>query len=96
VELENDQVRVLRWTIGPGEKTPMHEHPATVTVSLTDGRVRFTAPDGKAWEADSKAGQVRWSGAEKHSSENLGDKATEVIQVELKTKTAVAKVTGSR
>nr|NIR51506.1 hypothetical protein [candidate division KSB1 bacterium]NIS26908.1 hypothetical protein [candidate division KSB1 bacterium]NIT73741.1 hypothetical protein [candidate division KSB1 bacterium]NIU27639.1 hypothetical protein [candidate division KSB1 bacterium]NIU94275.1 hypothetical protein [candidate division KSB1 bacterium] len=27
VEFENDQVRVLRISYGPGEKSVMHEHP---------------------------------------------------------------------
>ncbi len=86
VEFENDQVRVLRWNIGPGEKIPMHEHPASITVLLADGRARFTLPDGTTTETDGKAGQVTWNDAQKHASQNLGDRATEVIQIELKTK----------
>lgn len=84
VEFENDRVRVLRWKIGPGEKTAMHEHPANVTVLLTGGRARFHLPDGSTRETDGKTGQVVWSAAEKHASENLGTQATEVIQIELK------------
>ncbi|MBI4484249.1 MAG: cytoplasmic protein [Acidobacteria bacterium] len=91
VDFENDQVRVLRWNLGPHEKTPMHEHPATVTVFLTEGQARFTSPDGKTREADTKAGQVVWSAAEKHASENLSAKPAEVIQIELKTKPATAR-----
>ena len=34
VVLENDYVRVLSWTENPGDKTPMHEHPALVSVSF--------------------------------------------------------------
>ncbi len=84
VAFENDYVRVLRWTVSPHEKTPMHEHPALVTVSLSSGKTRFTAPDGKTREVESKSGQATWSAPEKHSSEDLGDKKGEVIQVELK------------
>jgi len=91
VEFENDQVRVLRWKTGPHEKIPMHEHPAYVSISLTDGHARYTLPDGKTREAQQKAGQVTWSAGEKHASENLSDKATELIQVELKGKPAAAK-----
>ena len=36
VELENDQVRVLRISYGPGEKSVMHSHPANVAVFLTE------------------------------------------------------------
>ena len=32
VELENEQVRVLRISYGPGENSVMHSHPAAVAV----------------------------------------------------------------
>jgi quercetin dioxygenase-like cupin family protein len=90
VAFENDYVRVLRWSEAPGAKVPMHEHPALVSISLSAGRSRFTLADGKTREADAKAGQATWSAPEKHSSENLGAAAEEVIQVELKAKPGAA------
>jgi len=84
VALENDYVRVLHWTTGPREKTPMHSHPALVSISLSGGRTRFTSADGKTRDVESKAGQAIWSDPDKHSSEELGGKAGEIIQVELK------------
>ena len=86
VEFENGQVRVLRWKVGPHEKNAMHEHPAMVTIALTDGHTRFTLADGTTREVKTKAGQVTWSAAEKHSGENLSDKPSELVQVELKGK----------
>ena len=47
VEFENDQVRVLRISYGPGEKSVMHEHREGVEVFLTDHRVKFTYPGRK-------------------------------------------------
>lgn len=88
VAFENDQVRVLHWKVGPHEKIPMHEHPAYVSITLTDGRTRYTLPDGKTKEVQSKAGDVSWNAAEKHAAENLSDKATENYQIELKAKPA--------
>jgi quercetin dioxygenase-like cupin family protein len=85
VEFENDQVRVLRWKVGPHEKVPMHEHPALLSIALTGGHTKFTLADGKTKESRTRAGQVTWSAAEKHSSENLGG-VGELIQVELKGK----------
>jgi hypothetical protein len=90
VEFENAQVRVLHWTTGPHEKSPMHEHPAFVSISLTDNDTRFTLPDGTTNESHSKAGETSWNAGGKHSSESLNDKQTEVIQVELKVKPHVA------
>jgi quercetin dioxygenase-like cupin family protein len=86
VEFENEQVRVLRWKTGPHEKTPMHEHPAMVSIALTGGHTRFTLADGTTREVNAKAGQVVWSAPEKHSSESLDDKSTELVQIELKGK----------
>lgn len=98
VDFENAQVRVLHWTTGPHEKTPMHEHPAFVSIFLTDNDVRYTLPDGTTKESHHKAGETSWSAGEKHSSESLSDKQTEVIQVELKAKhhAAATKKEGGR
>lgn len=83
VEFENAQVRVLRVKLGSKEKTPMHVHPANITIFLTDGHARFTLPDGETQEATLKAGQFLWAGQEKHAGENLGG-PFEAIVVELK------------
>jgi quercetin dioxygenase-like cupin family protein len=92
VEFENAQVRVLRITYGPKEKSVMHEHPNAVAVFLTDGNVKFTTPDGKSQDAAVKAGGAQWTPAGKHLPENLSaDKPFEVVLVELKGKAAAAK-----
>jgi quercetin dioxygenase-like cupin family protein len=91
VEFENDQVRVLRITYGPHEKSVMHEHPANVAVFLTEGQGRFTLADGKTQDVPIKAGTTKWDGGGKHLPENIGDKPFELVVVELKAKPATAK-----
>jgi len=91
VEFENDQVRVLRVKIDPHGKLGMHEHPANLLITLTDGRVKDVFPDGKTAEREFKAGQATWRPAVKHANENLSDKPTESILVELKAKPAAKK-----
>jgi len=91
VEFENDQVRVLRITYGPHEKSVMHSHPANVAVFLTDGQGKFTLPDGKTQDVPIKAGAAQWDGGGKHLPENTGDKPFELVLVELKSKPAAAK-----
>jgi quercetin dioxygenase-like cupin family protein len=86
VEFENDQVRVLRITYGPKEKSVMHEHPDAYAVFLTDGQSKFTLPDGKTQKNTQKAGSTLWTPAGKHLPENTGDKPFELVLVELKTK----------
>lgn len=87
VEFENDQVRVLRWTVGPHEIVSMHEHPLRVNVWLTDAHTKSTTAAGKVEERKLKRGTAVWGEPVKHTDENLSDKPIELIQVELKTKT---------
>jgi quercetin dioxygenase-like cupin family protein len=91
VEFENQQVRVLRIRYGPGDKSVMHEHPASVAVFLTDGQTKFTLPDGKTQQLPAKAGAAVWEAAGKHLPENIGDKPFELILVELKSKPTTGK-----
>ena len=84
VAFENDQVRVLKAHYGPGEKSTMHSHPNTVAMFLTDAKGRFTFPDGKSEDFNGKAGDVIWNEAKVHLPENIGDKAFDVVLVELK------------
>ncbi len=84
VEFENDQVRTLRISYGPHEKSVMHEHPAGVAIFLNAGKGKFTYPDGKTEELSWHAGQTLWLPAVKHQPENLGDTTFEIIQVEFK------------
>lgn len=84
LEFENPRVRVLRIHYGPHEKSVMHSHPDAVAIFLTDSHTSFTFPDGKSEVRDAKAGDSRWTPAETHLPENLGDKAEDVIVVELK------------
>jgi quercetin dioxygenase-like cupin family protein len=86
VEFENDQVRVLRITYGPGEKSVMHWHPDAIAVMLTDNTFRMHAPDGTSEDQSPKKGDVGWTEAVTHLPENLGDEPAEVILIEFKTK----------
>ena len=84
VEFENDQVRVLRISYGPGEESVMHEHPDGVAVFLTDGDTEMKLGDGTTIEDIRKSGEAIWAPAGKHSPKSLGDNKSELILVELK------------
>jgi quercetin dioxygenase-like cupin family protein len=84
VEFENQHIRVLRFRLGPREKSPMHEHPARITTNLTSGRSRVTLGDGRSQEMESRAGEVAWRPAIRHAVENLTDKPLEIVTTELK------------
>jgi quercetin dioxygenase-like cupin family protein len=83
VEFENENVRVLRISYAPGEKSVMHYHPNGVAVYLTDGKTRMTTPDGKSQDMPVKAGAAVWTPAGSHLPQNTGGRL-ELILVELK------------
>ena len=82
--MENDQVRVLRISYGPHEKSVMHGHPAALAVFLTDLHARFALPNGKTEERRGRAGETMWTPAEEHLPENLSATRLELILVEIK------------
>lgn len=84
VTMENDNVRVLRISVPPHESAPMHSHPASVLIWITDSHIKLVHPDGKTEEAFRKAGQTNWSETEVHAGENIGDTVSECVQVEFK------------
>jgi quercetin dioxygenase-like cupin family protein len=83
---ENAYSRIVKAHYGPGEKSVMHSHPDLVAVFLTDGKVKFSYPDGKTEEREVKAGDAMFTPATVHLPENVGDKAFDVILVEFKGK----------
>ncbi len=85
IEFQNKRVRILRIKYGPHEKSVMHSHPDSVAIFQSDGRVKFTYPNGKSEEREMKAGQAVFTPAGRHLPENLTDNDMEVILVELKT-----------
>jgi quercetin dioxygenase-like cupin family protein len=84
VEFENDQIRVVRWVVSPGDKTAKHSHPASLIVLLTDYDARVTSADGKSIEAHYKAGSAMWREALTHVVENVSPHPMEGIIVEPK------------
>lgn len=84
VILENEQVRVLRYTDRPGEKTHLHHHPHFVIYALDGFKRRLTLADGRVMEREFKAGDVAFMPEQAHIGENIGTTDTEVLLVELK------------
>jgi len=84
VEVDNAWVRVLRTTRGPHQKSPMHSHPATVVVCLTDSHQRVTNANGTVSEVSHKAGDVIYNEPVTHAEESLSDQPLEAVVVELK------------
>jgi beta-alanine degradation protein BauB len=84
---ENDQVRILRFSYKPGDKSPVHDHPGNVSVLLTDQDAKSTA-NGKTTDIHMKAGDAMWRSPTKHVFENTGSTPADGILVEPKCKPA--------
>ncbi len=46
IELENELLRVVRYSIAPHRKTAIHGHPGSVEIALSDQHAKMFAPDG--------------------------------------------------
>ena len=84
VLLENDRVRVLGFDAKAGDKTEMHSHPAVVAYMSHGGGVKFTAPDGTAFEMEAKDGDAMYLDATTHAVEITGSSGLAGVLVELK------------
>ncbi len=85
VLLENDQVRVLEYRLKPGEKEPMHSHPAGVVYVLSGGTLKFSYPDGRTEEKAGTTGETIWRDPVAHAVENTGKTEAHAIAIDLKT-----------
>jgi beta-alanine degradation protein BauB len=85
VLMQNERVRVLDFRLRPGATEKPHSHPAHVVYVVAPFKVRFTFPDGRTGIREAKAGDVLFSEAVTHATENIGGTEAHGILVELKT-----------
>jgi beta-alanine degradation protein BauB len=85
VLLENDQVRVVEYHLKPGEKEPMHSHPAGVVYVLSGAKLKFTYPGGRTEERAAATGETIWRDPTTHAVENVGDTEAHAIAIDVKT-----------
>jgi non-heme chloroperoxidase len=84
VEYEDAKVRVIRFTLPPGESTPMHAHAERINVIVHGGTVRQTDRAGKVVETVGVAGQVSHRDPMSHSVTNIGSTVWETVSTEFK------------
>src|SRR5512134_3154489 len=70
---ENERVRVIDFRLAKGAREDAHHHRPHVVYVLQGFTIRFTFPDGSTGLRETKAGDVLWSEAVTHASENIGD-----------------------
>jgi hypothetical protein len=86
IKLDNGFVRVLFLTDQPGAKTPLHQHEFDrVMIYLDPIRLVLRYQDGEVDRQNWRKGQVAWSpGRRLHTGENVMDRTSRVVEVELK------------
>jgi len=84
VEFENEQIRVVRVSYAPHEKSPMHSHLGRFVLTLTKNDLRISQPDGKARGVQWKAHEYFWGDGVTHQVENLSNGPMENIEIEFK------------
>ena len=84
VKLDNERVRVVEYSLRPGQTEPMHSHGSFVVRFLGDGRIRATPAGGKPTESDVKRGDVGWREPMAHAVENIGTTPVEALIVDVK------------
>ena len=85
VLVDNPQVRVVENTLLPGQKDPLHTHPAGWYYITKPGTMKVVFADGRTELWTPKAGESGWSPAEgAHTSENVGNAPMSYVLVEIK------------
>lgn len=82
---ENNRVRVLQYTLKPGEKDEWHTHPPKSSYVVSGGKLKVHLENGETIIADEKAGTASWADyLGKHYAENIGNTTVTIILTEIK------------
>jgi ketosteroid isomerase-like protein len=83
--LENEHVRVLEYSLNPGEKDSPHTHPAKSSYVVSGGQIKVYLENGETIIVDEVAGTASWMGyVGKHYVENIGSTAIKIVLTEVK------------
>ena len=87
--LENEDVRVIEYTLRPGERDQWHSHPPKVSYVVSGGKLRIHLADGTSFQSDEKQGSAVWMDAlPRHYAENVGSTPVRIILTEVKAQRA--------
>lgn len=85
VLMENEHVRVVEYSVKPGEKDVWHTHPPRSSYVVSGGKVKVYSENGEPKISEVKAGATSWAGqGAKHYVENIGNTDIKIILTEIK------------
>ena len=83
--LENDHVRVIQYTLKPGEKDNPHTHPPKTSYVISGGTFRVYPENEKPFDYVEVQGVTEWSDkTSKHYVENIGNTSITILLTEIK------------
>lgn len=83
--LENQNVRVLEYTLNPGDKDQWHTHPAKSSYVVSGGQLKVYLENGDTIMANETTGTASWMDAVgKHFVENIGKTPVKIVLTEIK------------
>jgi quercetin dioxygenase-like cupin family protein len=85
VLLENEHIRVVEYSLQPGERDKPHTHPPKVSYVVNGGSVRIHLDDGTSFPSDEKQGTATWMNAlPRHFAENVGGTPVRIVLFEIR------------
>jgi len=83
--LENEYVRVIEYSLKPGEKDSTHTHPPKMSYVISGGRLRIYPQNGNPFDAEEISGNAEWSDkVGQHYVENIGKTTVTILLTEIK------------
>ncbi len=83
--MENEHVRVVQYSLKPGEKDEWHTHPAKSSYVVSGGKLKVHLENGDIILTDEKTGTVSWMDyVGKHYVENIGNTTVTIVFTEIK------------
>jgi beta-alanine degradation protein BauB len=85
VLMDNEYVRVLEYTLAPGEKDNPHTHPPKSYYVVDGGMLRVYPEKGQPFDAEEQKGAAEWGDyVGKHYVENIGTTTVKLLVTEVK------------
>lgn len=83
--LENEHVRVIEYSLKPGEKDNLHTHPPKTSYVISGGTLRVYPEHEEPFDSEEIKGAVEWADKRgKHYVENIGKTTVTILLTEVK------------
>ena len=83
--LENEYVRIIEYSLKPGEKDNPHTHPPKTSYVISGGMLRVYPENEEPFDAEEVTGATEWADKRgKHYVENIGKTTVTILLTEIK------------